>query len=132
MDLIIKITDDEAEQLCHSSCSCFYHVQADRFEFTNRDDETNGIMDTFDSSHVMHFCDDNIVNAILWKSYLVAKGFKCVILWDLGQTCYTIVTDQIWNDYMEGNKYVKKDDNKVNGDEVINSESVDEQLEIHI
>lgn len=122
MNITIKITDEEAEHLSHSTSGCFYHEQADRFDCVNKDDETNNIMDTFDSSHTMHFFDDNIINPILFKNYMIAKGVRCVILWDEGQMCYAIVTDQNWDEYLKGNKYVTK---SIDNDEPTNNEYVD-------
>ena len=124
MELIIRITDDEAQQLYHTSTHCFYHEQNDRFEFINKDDEKSNIMDTFDKTHTMHFCDNNIVNAILIKNYFAATNVKCVILWDMAEDGYAIVTDQIWNDYLN-----KKDTSMNIGE---NNEHVDEKIKINI
>jgi len=124
MELVIRITDDEAGHLYNSSTHCFYHEQDERFEYVNKDDEKSNIMDTFDSSHTMHFCDNNIVNAILIKNYFAATNVKCVILWDMAEDGYAIVTDQVWNDYLN-----KKDTSMNIGE---NNGHVDEKIKINI
>lgn len=131
MEIIIRITDEEAEHLYHTSTHCFYHDQVDRFHYVNRDDEKSNIMNTFNSSHTMHFCDDNILNAIVLKNYFVTKGITCVILWDEGGMSYAIVTNQLWNDYMKKNdNNDKKDDTHNEDDDDTNKD--DGQLEINI
>ena len=126
MQLVIRITDDEAGHLYNSSTHCFYHEQDERFEYVNKDDEKSNIMDTFDSSHTMHFCDDNIVNAILLKNYFVRTNFKCVILWDMDGESYVVVTNKKWNDYMNKiNTDTDKDNDKDN-------EHFDEKIKINI
>ncbi len=95
MELTIRITDEEADRLYYSSMHCFYHEQQERFEYVNKDDEKSNIMDTFNSSHIMHFCNgnDNIMNAVFLKNYFVTKGIKCVILW---ARCSYLYSRYIW------------------------------------
>ena len=131
MDITIRITNEEAERLYHSSMHCFYHEQSDRFYYVNKKDEKSDIMSTFDSSHTMHFCDDNIINAILLKNYFGAKGLNRVILWDECYPGYVVVTNQLWEDYMKKSYPTNKDEDD-DEDVDVNVKCLDEELKIDI
>lgn len=96
MNITIKITDEETNQLFNTSTHCFYHEQSSRFHYINKIDEMQHLMDLFDKTHTMNFYD-NILNAIIAKNYYETKNIQCVLLWDEGIQEYALAINTKWD-----------------------------------
>ncbi|WIB65541.1 hypothetical protein [Curtobacterium sp. MCBD17_040] len=92
--LNIALSEVEAGLLWESACSNFFADQQDRFEVMGGGDET--LLAEPDFVAGTFFFVESMSDGFMLRAYEEARGFRTLLLWDLGQLERIVVSTRPW------------------------------------